>query len=254
MVKKSRSSKRRTKQVKDYEYIIDAYVGSGVADSLSMQELVNYLQRKSRVRIHDANEEYPEIPFKFCGDVEEESLVPPDTLTNSEILLTVQVEPFGIGAFLMLQCKSNFDYHIEMVCSNKIKKSLPAGFSFAESADILIKLLMDFVDTRQDAELTLESLAEVEEVYLKKGFNYYDLKFDVEELIFEDEDLKMHYGRRYSNKINPFGEIIKSLKARRGGEDDQDVKISLDEIEGIAKVEREIRRLRTARRRSSKQY
>ena len=249
MVKKSRSSKRRTKQVKDYDYNIDVYIGPGVADSLSMQKLVDYLQRKRRVRIHDADE-YPEIPYQFCGDVEEETLVPPDTLTYSEILLTVQVEPFGIGAFLLLQCKSNFDYHIEMVCSNKIKKSLPVGFSFAESADILIKLLMDFVDTRVDAELTLESLPEVEEVYLKKGFNYYDLKFDVEKLIFEDEDLKMHYGKRYSNKINPFGEIIKSLKARRGGEDDQDVKISLDEIEGIAKVEREIRRLRTACRRS----
>ena len=35
---------------------------------------------------------------------------------------------------MLLQCKSNFDYHIEMVCSNKIKKSLPVGFSFAESA------------------------------------------------------------------------------------------------------------------------
>lgn len=249
MVKKSRSSKRRTKQVKDYEYNIDAYIGPGIADNIPMQDLVDYLRRRSRVRIHDDSSKYPEIPDTFCGE-ENMGLVSDanDELWYGQILFLVEVEQFGIGAFLLLKCKSNFDFYIEIVCTNQTKTT-PVGFSFAESADILIRVLMDFIDTRKDAELTLESFPEAEVAYLKKGFNYYDLNFDVDELIFMGGDLKMHYGKRYSNKINPFGEIIKSLKARRGGED---VKKALEEIEGIAKVEKTIRRLRTHRGRSKK--
>ena len=99
-------------------------------------------------------------------------------------VLTCEHEDFGVGAFLLFKIdkqnshldtkKFKYEVYIEAVCTNQEKKN---NFTYAESADILIQLLKDFINSMVYHEeinyvLCLSSVPEAMEAYYKKSFRF----------------------------------------------------------------------------------